>query len=205
MVNLNASVPAVQHKGNRILNCKTTRAHLGENPDLGVCWFLGGAELMFSVCRGDRDQGRFCFLPPPPSSVSLCCSFLSPFLGTSNQMETSLRLLVGSSFLQRWHWLTFCYSENIWNIMKHLYTWAWAQLEVDEWHFLVQGVVVFFRTQSWPSLWLWGGCALTDGVGFVLLKICLSAKSQRTLSQGMGPRLGIRRCALRHGHRCDWQ
>lgn len=38
----------------------------------------------------------------------------------------------------------------------------------NEWH-SVQAVVAFFRTQSLPSLWLWGGRASWQTVGFMLL------------------------------------
>lgn len=79
------------------------------------------ADLMFSVCRGDRDQGRSCSLPCHPRPLFLSASPFSPFWGHPIQMETS-RLSVEASFLHKGDTGSiFCHSENISGILWNAY------------------------------------------------------------------------------------
>lgn len=166
------------------------------------------AESMFSLPRGDGDQGCSCSLPCHPHPLSLSASPFSPFWGHPIQMET-LWLLVEASFLHKGDTGSiFCHSENIsgilWNayILLSLGPIRGRMSDI----FLYSELLLLLECRAGPL------CGFGVDVQVDRHRICAPrvtrplSKSQRTLSKGTGrTRLGISRCALRHGYRCDWQ
>ena len=147
-------------------------------------------------------------LSPHPHPLFLSASPFSPFWGHPTQMET-LWLLVEASFLHKGDTGSiFCHSENISGILWNA-------------HILLSLGPI--RSRMSDSFWTASCCffqnaelALSVALGWMRKltdsRICAPrvirplSKSQRTLSKGTGrTRLGISRCALRHGYRCDWQ
>lgn len=110
------------------------------------------AELMFSVCRGDRDQGRSCSLPRHPHPLFLSAAPFSPFWGHPIQMET-LRLLVEASFLHKGDTGSISVIQRIFleYYETPIYFWAWAQSEAG-WvtFFWYRELLLFLERRAGP-------------------------------------------------------